>query len=311
MSYLSPLTLRGFPCTVDRINDVVYSSPGGVPQLADLYIPREAPRPVPVILFLHAGGWAAWDRRFGPDLSRFFAARGLAMVSIDYRLSSQAIFPAALEDVKSAIRWIGSVAAEYGLDAQRIGVWGLSAGGHLGALAVLSDHFEGVRAVAVGYPPVDFLARDAEMDSSVDGSVDPDAFVPRPGWTVADAKSYESRLLGAPVMSVPELAKKANPALYGRPGAPPFLIAHGMHDVAISWKQSETLYEALRAHGNHVWLHLIEGLGHGFLNRNDFDQGLAKPVRLWEAHPGEEERKSDGPPFTFGTIEMFFKRHLA
>ena len=73
-----------------------------------------------------------------PDLSRFFAERGFAMVSIDYRLSGEAVFPAPIEDVKTAIRWIRSVADTFALDSDYVGLWGSSAGGHLAACAALS-----------------------------------------------------------------------------------------------------------------------------------------------------------------------------
>ena len=125
-----PIILRGFPGTVQVVDGVEYA-PG---RLADVYLPVEAAKPVPTILFLHAGGWLHGDRKFGPDLGRFFTQRGFAMVSIDYRLSDEALFPAAVHDVKTAVRWMRSVAGEYGFNPNRIGVWGLSAGGHLAAM---------------------------------------------------------------------------------------------------------------------------------------------------------------------------------
>ena len=80
-----------------------------------------------------------------PDLSRFFAERGFAMVSIDYRLSDEAVFPAPIEDVNSAVRWIRSVADTFAFDSDHIGLWGSSAGGYLAACAALSsaEEFQG------------------------------------------------------------------------------------------------------------------------------------------------------------------------
>ena len=289
MPTFSPVILRGFPCRVTRFDDIVYASPDGQPLLVDLYLPDEAARPLPVILFLHAGGWLNHDRRFAPDLGRFFAERGFAMASLDYRSSRQAIFPAALQDVIAGIQWLRSAGAEYGLDPERIGVWGASAGGHLAALAALSVPETRVRAVAAVYSPVDFLQMGEES---------------------AGPRSYESRFLGAPIRTVPELVKQANPVTYVQPGAPPFLLVHGSADTSVPVSQSELLYEALRAAGNHVTLSVIEGLEHGFLNDNRFDQGPQRRHRLRASRPGEPEQVFDAPPLTFGTFETFFKRHV-
>ena len=289
MPPFSPLILRGFACRVKRVDDVVYSSSGDRPLFCDLYLPEEPDRPLPVVLFLHAGGWLSGDRRHGPDLKRYFAERGIAMASIDYRLSREAIFPAALEDVTASIAWLRSAGPGFGLDPGRIGLWGASAGGHLAALAALSAPETNVRAVVAAYPPVDFY---------------------RMGERSEDPKSHESRFLGAPIRTVPELVTRVNPATYARPGAPPFLLVHGESDTAVPVAQSRLLYDALRAHGNTVTLSTIQGLEHGFLNDDAFDQGPPLRHRLRASRPGETENVYEAPPFTFGSIETFFRRHL-
>jgi acetyl esterase/lipase len=287
MPPLSPIILRGFPNRVTRINDLPYSSPSGTPLLADLYLPHEQEAPFPVILWLHAGGWIAGDRHRAPDLSRYFAQRGFAMASIDYRLSREALFPAALHDVIAAIHWLRTVSAKYHLDPQRIGLWGASAGAHLAALTVLSAPGTNVRAVVAAYPPTDFL----QMPKSV--------------------KNYESRFLGAPVETVPELVRQANPATFAHPAAPPFLLLHSLADTEVPPLQSQLIYEALRAHDTDVTLSTIDGMEHNFLE-NDLDLNLTSAARhtLRRSRPGEPEFIADAPPLTFGTIETFFRRHL-
>ncbi len=318
MPSFSPVILRGFPCRVQKVESIVYSSREGRSLLADIYLPEEEQRPLPVIIWLHPGGWKLGNRQLGPDLARFFAEAGFAMVAVDYSLSGVAKFPTAVEDVKTAVRWVRSVAAERGFDPDRIGVWGASAGGHLAALAALSGEgaFEGteypgyasgVKAVAAGYPVVDMLQLDAHRDAMPPLDVDPSAFMLP---AAADAESFESQFLGAPIQTVPELARAANPAEYVREGAPPFLLLHGTGDGAVPHMQSKLLFDALAAAGNNATLHLIDGLGHGFLNKNDWDQGMARDAKLYEARPGEPVRVVQGPPVTFGTIELFFKRHL-
>jgi acetyl esterase/lipase len=256
---------------------------------ADVYLPLGIAHPLPVVVWLHPGGWVEGDRGTGPDLTRFFAERGFAMISIDYRLSSQAVFPAALEDIRSAIEWIPSIAGEYGLDSQRIGVWGSSAGGHLAALAALAFPELPIRAVVDAYGPTDFLQLPEKHQA-------PD--------------SFESRFLGAPIKTVPQLVTRANPAAYARPQAPPFLLLHGLSDKSVPASQSDLLYEALLPTENDATLLLIEDLGHGFIEKNRPAELLPNRVYIREARPGLPEHAAEGPPLSFGLIETFFRKWL-
>ena len=272
---------------IEVMRGVVYAVRPERELCADLYLPAAGTQPAPVIVWLHGGGWRFGNRRQAPDLGRFFAARGYAMVAIDYRLSAQAIFPAAVEDVKAAIRWLKSVAADYRLDPARIGLWGSSAGGHLAALAAISrddqfrdelfsDFTASVAAVACAYPPVDFLQMDAHRDPSGKPSDDVESIQLPPGMLSANADSLESLFLGAPIESRPDLVAAANPINYLTPAGtshtiPPFLILHGLSDTAVPYHQSILLFDALAANGGTAELDLIEGLGHGFCNRNHLD----------------------------------------
>lgn len=307
---------------VSVVNDLIYASPGGTPLLADLYLPQNTKKPARVILWLHGGGWRFGDRRLGPNLSRYYAECGFAMASIDYRLSTEAVFPAQIQDVKTAIRWLRSVASRYGFDASRLGLWGSSSGGHLAALAATSGPgvFEegeiehpgsssSVQAVVDGYGPTDFLQMDEHRDPSGKPSDDPESIQLGPGKSAASATSLESLFLGAPIQTCPQRVREANPITYVRSGMAPFYILHGTSDTAVPAHQSELLYEALVAQGNDVTLCLIEGLGHGFLNRNDFDQGPSKRVMVRHRMAGIE-RIANKPPATFQSIENFFKKHL-
>ena len=183
------------PADVTVVPDLQFAAPDGRPLLADLHLPARLQAPAPAILWIHGGGWRSGNRHVGPDLSRFFAAGGFAMIAIDYRHSGRAIFPAQIEDVKTAIRWVRRIAAEYGLDASRIGLWGASSGGHLAALAALTgddrftpddalyrEHSSAVQAVVEGYGPIDFLQMDAHRPAARDaerGSRQPAPAAPR------------------------------------------------------------------------------------------------------------------------------------
>ena len=254
----------------------VYSRAGGVDRLADLYIPRAAAEPA-VVLWLHGGGWRFGDRRLAPDLAAFAQASGLAMVSIDYRLSDEAKFPAPVEDVKAAVRWVRSVAPGYGINAERVGLWGSSAGGHLAACAALSredefrtgehpGHSSAVQAVVDGYGPTNFGRIDADRGHDASLGTDAESLGIRQLLPAGHPDSFESRLLGVPVRTSPDAVELADPVHYIRGACPPFLILHGLADTLIPPAQSDYLFHALSAAGNDATLVQFEKLGHGFFN---------------------------------------------
>src|SRR3954467_9828502 len=122
--------------------DVEYARRPTGPLLLDLYVPAEPVVAPPIVVWLHGGGWRKGDRSFSPDLERYFARRGYAMANVEYRLSGQALFPAQLEDVRDAIRWLREDAERLGLDGSAQALWGSSAGGHLAALAATTAREE-------------------------------------------------------------------------------------------------------------------------------------------------------------------------
>ena len=313
---------NSFP--VNRIPPQTYASPGGVSLFADLFVPQDAGDRVPAIVWLHGGGWRSGNRRLAPDLSRFFAQRGFAMAAIDYRLSRHALFPAQIEDVRTAIRWLRSAAPSCGIDPDRIALWGASAGGHLAALAALApagcfqppdalypDVDNRVRAAAIGYAPTDFLQMDAHRPPPGTPCADPESLLlPRPDMRATDPDSYESLLLGAPIATCPDRVQAANPIAYAGGGAPPFLILHGCGDTTIAPHQSELLYAALSAAGAEVTLALIEGLGHGFLNRTHLDDQGPRAMEVRRRLPDGSETRTVQRQLIFPAIEAFFRSVL-
>jgi acetyl esterase/lipase len=247
------------PVTVTR--DLVYATPGGVDLCLDLYVP-EAPGPAPVAVYLHGGGWlrgARTDRaaeRLVP-----VAADGVAVAAVQYRLSGQATFPAQLDDVRAAVRWLRAEGAAHGVDATRVGAWGASAGGHLAALAGLCpDAGDGelgdssVQAVVTWFPVTDLPARDTDVP---EGPLPP--FVSGPPLV----PSFEARLLGlAATADDPERARAASPLHHVHAGAPPFLVAHGDADGLVPSTHSRRLVAALRAAGVDTSLLLLGGANH-------------------------------------------------
>ena len=332
---------------------LAYASRDGKDLLLDLYRPAGSARPLPVILFLHGGGWSGGTRTTGPDFTRFFAQDGFAMASIEYRLTPSVTFPGNVEDVKTAVRWLRANAGRLALDTDRIAIWGTSAGGHLAAVAALSPRgmFEGadnldqssaVQCVPDAYGPVMFTAMDTQTENEnptrqplapalvnappmVGGVVTTSAAESRgaaarpagargggAGAMPHDApNSPESRLVGAPIQTVPDRVKAASPLTYVAAGAPPFLVMHGLADNSVPHHQSVMLYEALAAAGNTATLRLIDGLPHTFFNRTNLDD-LAGPFRMdvRERLAGRPEQTRVDRQGVFDVARAFFRQHL-
>ena len=258
----SPVFAQGparLPEGVQSHRDLAYVDNGHERHKLDLYLPKQAKGPLPLLIWVHGGGWQNGSKDGCPPLHAGYVERGYAVASLNYRLSGHAVFPAQIEDCKAAIRWLRAHADKFGLDPQRFGVWGSSAGGHLVALLGTSgevkafdvgahlDQSSAVQAVCDYYGPTDFVA-----------------FVTTKGYeSHAAANAPEAKLLGGTLEEKRELATQANPITHVSAGDPPFLIVHGDRDPVVPLNQSELLFEALKKAGVSVHFHTIEGAAHG------------------------------------------------
>jgi acetyl esterase/lipase len=257
----------------DRVSrrwvDLPYATASGAQRL-DLFLPAEGEGPFPVILSIHGGaflGGDKGDRQVTPMLDGL--ERGYAVVSINYRLSGEAIWPAQIHDCKAAVRWIRANAKQYKLDPDRIAAWGGSAGGHLSAMVGTSggvgsledltlgnpDQSSRVQAVVDWFGPTDFLKMDDQLKAS--GVKNPQAH--------STPDSPESKLIGKNLEDAPVLVKAANPETYITPDDPPFFIQHGLEDNLVPYQGSVLLARKL---GNvlgygKVSLELFPATGHG------------------------------------------------
>jgi acetyl esterase/lipase len=303
--------------------DQVYSYAGGTARLADVLVPSSGDAPLPIVIWLHGGGWRFGDRRLAPDLALFARRSGLAVVSIDYRLSDEVKFPAPLEDVKTAVRWVRSVASRFGFDERNIGLWGSSAGAHLAACAALSSENEflseehagyssAVQAVVDGYGPTN-LGRIDQLRSAV-RPVGNDAESVLVGGVLpaGDPESFESRFLGAPVSDAARLVELADPVHYVRSGSPPFLILHGQADTLIPAEQSRYLFEALREAESDATLVLFQNLRHGFFNNPNLAREDIGVVSIYRSSiPAVPIRWSCDPTENIPSmVSSFFRAHL-
>jgi acetyl esterase/lipase len=243
------------------LRDIAYVEGGHARQKLDLFLPAKSDpaRPRPLLIWVHGGAWMAGSKDQCFPLRLGFLERGYALASLGYRLSSDAVFPAQIEDCRAAVRWLRAHAAENGLDPERFAAWGSSAGGHLVALLGTSG---GVKAFDVGTHPDVSTRVQAVVDYY--GPTDFHAFLATPGFESHQRlDSPELRLLGGPLAEKRDLAALVNPITHVTPDDPPFLIVHGAADRTVAPNQSELLHAALKKAGVASELHIIPGAGHG------------------------------------------------
>lgn len=233
----------------------------------DVFLPK-APRqrPVPWVLWVHGGGWAGGSKTSVETFALRQTCRGYAVVAVDYRLSFEARHPAALADLRAALRFVRANASDYQLDPDSVVLWGASAGGHLASLLALTQdqkHLDrrddphrkiplSVRGVIAWWAPSSFSRFDEDFGETC------------PTRTCHTCEgSSESRYLGCGVKTCPERARRASPVTWVHAKAPPFLLQHGSDDCTVPAAQSQRFAEALAAAGAPVQLEILPGGRHG------------------------------------------------
>lgn len=244
--------------------DIEYATIDGVSLRLDLYLPNHpSDGLVPLVIWVHGGGWRAGskDVTYAPQT----LGEGYAVASVDYRLSGVETFPAQIHDVKAAVRWLRAHATEFGLDPERFGAWGSSAGGHLVALL----------GVSCGHPNLagtvgDYLDESSCVQAICDfyGPTDLLSLLEQRGTNTVRRPMAEDLLVGGPVEELQDLAWLASPMAHVGSDVPPFLIMHGTDDAVVPVQQSIDFHAALLAAGTDSTLITIEGAGHGFPRSN-------------------------------------------
>ena len=261
----------------ESFRDLPYVEGGHERQTLDLHVPeRKGSQAVPVVVYIHGGGWR--NGRKSTSTALPLITRGYVVAGIGYRLSDAASFPAQIHDCKAAIRWLRANAKEYGIDPDRIGVWGQSAGAHLAALLGTSGdvaELEGdlgehtgvssrVQAVCDVFGPADFLLGD------VGGKSD------NPSGPVA-------LLLGGPLSERRDIARRASPAHWISPDDAPVLILQGGQDRTVPPVQSRDFAERLAKAGVEVDLIEFPEAGHGGPEFKSAET-IAKIVAFFDRH---------------------------
>lgn len=249
-----PRQIPGIPLRSDvheLRTDVVYAEVDGQPLRFDHYRPLRAAGLAPAVVFVHGGAWVGGDPSQAAGNGLHFARRGIATVSISYRLAPAHRFPAPLDDVRRGLRWVRAHAGELGIDPDRLALMGLSAGAHLAVLAhlagdlaalapdlpaALRDVPETVRAVVAHYGPYDLGRRRSEMIDT---------------------------LLG-PRAAEEAWVRLASPVTLAARATAPVLLIHGTGDQVVSWRESDRMHTALQAAGRESELLLLDGAPHAF-----------------------------------------------
>ncbi len=234
-------------------NDIEFAKPGGVSLTLDASVP-DGKGPFPTVILVHGGGWENGTKRsYEKPMLPVLTDAGFAWFTINYRLAPQYKYPAAVEDVEAAVRWVKKHAAEYKVDVNRIALMGESAGGHLVAMVGVRPTAETrVRAVVDFYGPHDLLKREQER---------------------GEVGKNLRQFIGVEKLDDEGMAKlkAASPATYVQKGLPAFLFIHGTKDAAVPYDQSPMMCDKLKAAGNRCEVFTVEGAPHG--------------VGAWEKNP--------------------------
>jgi acetyl esterase/lipase len=236
--------------------DVVYAEAGGLPLRFDHYRPRQVEGPAPAVVVVHGGAWMHGDPSQAAGNALHFARRGIATVSVSYRLAPTHRFPAPVDDVRRGLRWVRAHAAELGIDPERIALLGLSAGAHLALMAhvaralpelavdlpgELANVSEDVRALILHYGPFD-LSRARAFPDGIDPA----------GELLGERRDQAAWI------------QVASPVRHAAHVQAPVLLIHGTADTVVSYRESVRMHEALQAAGRASALLLLEGAPHAF-----------------------------------------------
>lgn len=278
---------------VTVLRDLVYARYGERELRLDLYrpadrlgepgLPAESAKAIPAVLVIRGGGWRMGDKEAFAPIAARLAASGLAAVCIEYRTSSEARYPAAANDVKAAVRWLRANAVQYGIDPERLGAIGGSAGGHLAAMLATThrvDELDGeggnpdvsnrVQAVVAMAPAVDLVGFAAD------------------GRAPGDSPAALEAFLGSSFGDNPELWAEASPITYVHPGAAPILLLHSAADLTVPIRQSQALAERYREAVAPVELVTLVGAPHAFWNWTLwFDDVMDRSIAFFQLYLGE------------------------
>ncbi|MCF0069292.1 pectinesterase family protein [Dyadobacter sp. CY261] len=248
------------PGPVQLIRNVTYRvTPTGRPLILDVYKPKRKSRTrYPAVLMVHGGGWRSGDRTHNNTLARKLAAKGYVCITADYSLSTHALYPAAVHDLKAALRWMRTQSSAYDIDTARIAILGFSAGGELAALIGATN----------GIPKFEGITGQKEVSSSVKAVIDIDgilAFIHPESGEGNDSKSISAATywFGYPKSERPDLWNEASPLTHVSAQTPPYLFINSSVDRMHAGR--EDFIKKLNAFGTYSEVHTFPDAPHTFM----------------------------------------------
>ena len=253
--------------------DVDYAGDNITGHKLDIHLPKVGKEPFPVIVCIYGSAWFSNNSKattFSTGLGQQLLKEGFAVININHRSSSDAKFPAQIQDVKAAIRFVRANSAAFSLDSSFIGVTGWSSGGHLSALTGTTNSTKTEKINGLDIDIEGNIGKFTQTSSRVNAIVDwfgPTDFLIMDSCGSSfkhnEEKSPESSLIGGPIQQFKDKVALANPVSYVNRSNPPFLIFHGDKDGLVPHCQSQKLYAKLQQRGVRSELVIIPGGGHG------------------------------------------------
>lgn len=248
------------PEGVEFMRDVVYGKGGG--EELKLNLSRPKPREGedksvrrPCVLVIHGGGWAAGNREAHNDVTWQLAQRGYVSATVGYRFAPQHPFPAQVEDVKCAVRFLRAHAEEYGIDPKRFGAVGFSAGAHLSMMLAVMGKEDGLEGQG-GWPDQSSQVQAAVSFFGPTDLLSPDV----PAVTLDILKKF----IGGTAAERRDAYRRASPITYVSPGDGPMLLFNGTADPLVPYTQAVRMAEAMHETGVQGRVELLPGLSHGW-----------------------------------------------
>jgi acetyl esterase/lipase len=244
--------------------NITYCSPGGSAQLADVYTPQLPSGTLPLVIYVHGGGWYYGDKievsTTDPFLPTFTALmqHGYVVASINYRLAPANLFPAMIEDVKCAVRYFRANAGAYGVDSTRIAVWGSSAGAHLASLAAVAD-------ASAGWDVGEYPGVSSRVEGLVDWFGQEDLYLDYTENLTNPYSTEPALVVQAFGSSSPTPLALDSPVHYVSADDPPSIIRHGDQDKDVLPDQSQELSSDLTAVGVPNDFLLVQNALHEFV----------------------------------------------
>lgn len=242
------------PSDVNFQPDLVYATVDGETLQLDLSSPQEMPTPLPLVVVIHGGGWAAGHRNDLDQMTFHLAHHGYIAATLEYRLAPKYHFPAQVQDVKAAVRFLRGNAEKFHIDPQRVGAVGFSAGAHLSMMLGVMEKSDGLDDVG------DFPEQSSKVQAVVSFFGPTDLTT---GFGDATAGILHN-FMGGSLKEVPDAYKQASPVTYVLADSAPMLLFQGMSDPLVPWKQAVEMGEAMEKAGAAGRVELICGAGHGW-----------------------------------------------